>query len=172
MTTTTRRTNFLQLALFAVPLLAASGCTIYDHDGWGGECTFGCPGYACTQTADCHSSCACNQGTCETQSTCTTASDCGADESCVQGVCLPFCTKNGDCHSGQFCLAGTCRVVPSGSKMCTSSTQCGLDPCINGYCVRPCTLDLDCSTGMTCQDGFCGTTSSTPADAGTGGRGG
>ena len=99
------------LTLLAVPLLGASGCTIINTDGEFADCTFGCPGAVCGGNSDCHSSCSCNNGTCEPRRACTTASQCTVNETCTNGRCQPACTVNSDCTTGQFCLSGSCRAV-------------------------------------------------------------
>ena len=83
--------------LAVLPLLTLSGCYI---DNWGdpggGYCNQGCPGWACNHTSDCHSSCGCHSGSCETLPSCATTADCTSGQSCVQGVCEDGCKSNAD----------------------------------------------------------------------------
>lgn len=72
-----------------------------------------------------------------------------------------------DCHDGQFCRRGLCRNLPTGSRTCTTSAQCGArEFCIDNVCVQSCARNTDCPNGSRCEEGVCEATSSGGTDGG------
>ncbi|GAB4196967.1 MAG: hypothetical protein OHK0013_04610 [Sandaracinaceae bacterium] len=110
----------------------------------------------CTTTADCPGDgVICRDGTCVRG--CTDASDCDANQTCVDGSCVPTvnppCSATNPCEGGLECVDGECRQP---SDTCQFSSECGAGRiCVNQRCTTACGPANPCATGAECVEGYC-----------------
>jgi hypothetical protein len=108
---------------------------------------------------------------------CATDADCKADESCVDGECMPAsgCNTSADCKGSRVCIGGYCR-----EPGCAQDSDCqDMQRCVDNLCVEidcwnhgdclpeqycldyeclndECSTDADCALGEECApEGFC-----------------
>ncbi len=122
----------------------------------------------CTTTSECPGDgVICRDGTCVRG--CQDASDCDANQTCVDGSCVPTvnpaCGDTNPCADGLECVDGECRQP---SDTCQFSSECGAGRvCVNQRCTTACGTDNPCPTGAQCVEGFCEEIQPTPGDCST-----
>ena len=98
--------------------------------------------------------------------------ECDADQTCVDGTCLPQdgaqeCVTSSDCAANWTCVDGICQTDsiddPCATLVCGESEQCVGGVCVNAVTTL-CTTEADCAVGETCEGGIC-TAADTSDDA-------